>query len=178
MTREPGRAPPRHAHGDLTSLAPHERLPELPVVPREKPHPLGSAHPWLRPLPPGLGPLPVLPPWAPPPHLGSAPVPPPKSGERTLFPRHRAGGAGSLLAPLPAGRRLLCPARITQRSRCLWVRRGAGGQAGRQQGAWTPKEEEKGQSQGRGGPWELKETVPWAEGTSTCGVRIPNNMLS
>ena len=26
--REPGRAPPRHAHGDLTSLAPHERLPE------------------------------------------------------------------------------------------------------------------------------------------------------
>ena len=28
MTREPGRAPPRHAHGDLTSLAPHERLPE------------------------------------------------------------------------------------------------------------------------------------------------------
>ena len=27
MTREPGRAPPRHAHGDLTSLAPHERLP-------------------------------------------------------------------------------------------------------------------------------------------------------
>ena len=28
VTREPGRAPPRHAHGDLTSLAPHERLPE------------------------------------------------------------------------------------------------------------------------------------------------------
>ena len=26
-----------HAHGDLTSLAPHERLPELPVIPREKP---------------------------------------------------------------------------------------------------------------------------------------------
>ena len=24
--------------GDLTSLAPHERLPELAVVPREKPH--------------------------------------------------------------------------------------------------------------------------------------------
>ena len=24
VTREPGRAPPRHAHGDLTSLAPHE----------------------------------------------------------------------------------------------------------------------------------------------------------
>ena len=23
MTREPGRAPPRHTHGDLTSLAPH-----------------------------------------------------------------------------------------------------------------------------------------------------------
>ena len=30
--REPGRAPPRHAHGDLTSLAPHERLPEILVV--------------------------------------------------------------------------------------------------------------------------------------------------
>ena len=27
---------PRHAHGDLTSLAPHERLPEILVVPREK----------------------------------------------------------------------------------------------------------------------------------------------
>ena len=27
-----GRAPPRHAHGDLTSLAPHERLPEILVV--------------------------------------------------------------------------------------------------------------------------------------------------
>ena len=26
------------AHGHLTSLAPHERLPELPVIPREKPH--------------------------------------------------------------------------------------------------------------------------------------------
>ena len=26
--------PPRHAHGDLTSLAPHERLPEILVVPR------------------------------------------------------------------------------------------------------------------------------------------------
>ena len=25
---------PRHAHGDLTSLAPHERLPEILVVPR------------------------------------------------------------------------------------------------------------------------------------------------
>ena len=36
VTREPGRAPPRHAHGDLTSLAPHERLPEILVVPREK----------------------------------------------------------------------------------------------------------------------------------------------
>ena len=35
-TREPGRAPPRHAHADLTSLAPHERLPEILVVPREK----------------------------------------------------------------------------------------------------------------------------------------------
>ena len=34
MTREPGRAPASHAHGDLTSLAPHERLPEILVVPR------------------------------------------------------------------------------------------------------------------------------------------------
>ena len=32
VTREPGRAPPRHAHGDLTSLAPHERLPEILVA--------------------------------------------------------------------------------------------------------------------------------------------------
>ena len=31
-----GKLPPRHAHGDLTSLAPHERLPEILVVPREK----------------------------------------------------------------------------------------------------------------------------------------------
>ena len=37
MTREQCRAPPHHLHGDLTSLAPHERLPEFPVVPREKP---------------------------------------------------------------------------------------------------------------------------------------------
>ena len=36
------RAPPRHAHGDLTSLAPHERLPEILVVPREK-TPTGAA---------------------------------------------------------------------------------------------------------------------------------------
>ena len=28
--------PLHHTHGDLTSLAPHERLSELPVVPREK----------------------------------------------------------------------------------------------------------------------------------------------
>ena len=35
-------APPRHAHGDLTSLAPHERLPEILVVPREK-TPTGAA---------------------------------------------------------------------------------------------------------------------------------------
>ena len=28
-------APPRHAHGDLTSLAPHKRLPEILVVPRD-----------------------------------------------------------------------------------------------------------------------------------------------
>ena len=35
-------APPSHAHGDLTSLAPHERLPEILVVPREK-TPTGAA---------------------------------------------------------------------------------------------------------------------------------------
>ena len=29
-------AGPRHVRGDLTSLAPHERLPEILVVPREK----------------------------------------------------------------------------------------------------------------------------------------------
>ena len=33
---DPKVPPPRHAHGDLTSLAPHERLPEILVVPREK----------------------------------------------------------------------------------------------------------------------------------------------
>src|SRR5574339_82244 len=38
MAREQGRAPPRHPHGDPTSLAPHERLTDLAVVPREKPH--------------------------------------------------------------------------------------------------------------------------------------------
>ena len=38
---EPG-APPRHAHGDVTSLAPHERLPEILVVPQEK-TPTGAA---------------------------------------------------------------------------------------------------------------------------------------
>ena len=31
-------APPHHTHRHLTFLAPHERLPELPVVPREKTH--------------------------------------------------------------------------------------------------------------------------------------------
>ena len=57
------------------------------------------------------------------------------------------------------------------------MRRGAGGQAGRGQGAWTSKEE-KGQSQGQGGLWELRVSVPRAEGTSTCGVRLPNDVLS
>ena len=28
--------PPRHAHGDMSSLAPHERLPEVLVVPRDR----------------------------------------------------------------------------------------------------------------------------------------------
>ena len=45
------RAPPRHVHGDLTSLAPHETLPEILVVPREK-TPTGAAargrfNPWV-----------------------------------------------------------------------------------------------------------------------------------
>ena len=43
MTRDQWRAPPHHAHGDLTSLAPHERLPELPVVPRGKHHTCATA---------------------------------------------------------------------------------------------------------------------------------------
>ena len=34
--------PPRHAHGDLTSLAPHERLTEILVVPRENPRDGGA----------------------------------------------------------------------------------------------------------------------------------------
>ena len=38
------RAPPRHSHGDPTSLAPHERLTDLAVVPREKLH-TGAAAP-------------------------------------------------------------------------------------------------------------------------------------
>src|SRR5574340_447300 len=43
MAREQGRAPPRHSHGHPTSLAPHERLTDLAVVPREKPHTGASA---------------------------------------------------------------------------------------------------------------------------------------
>ena len=36
-TQRPSRRTPlHHTHGDLTCLAPHERLSELPVVPREK----------------------------------------------------------------------------------------------------------------------------------------------
>ena len=38
MAREQRRARPRHSHGDPTSLAPHERLTDLTVVPREKAH--------------------------------------------------------------------------------------------------------------------------------------------
>ena len=38
MTREHLWAPPHHTHRHLTFLAPHERLPEIPVVPREKIH--------------------------------------------------------------------------------------------------------------------------------------------
>ena len=53
MTREPGRAPPRDGHGDLTSLAPHERLPEILVVPREKI--AGRSLVFLARLAPGLG---------------------------------------------------------------------------------------------------------------------------
>ena len=33
-----GAVPGEGAHGDPTSLAPHERLTDLAVVPREKPH--------------------------------------------------------------------------------------------------------------------------------------------
>ena len=41
-----------HAHGDLTSLAPHERLPEILVVPRDKPHGrCSSRKPLRRPQP-------------------------------------------------------------------------------------------------------------------------------
>ena len=43
MTREQWRAPPRHLHGDPTSLVPQERLTELGVGPREKPDTGGSA---------------------------------------------------------------------------------------------------------------------------------------
>ena len=42
ITREPQRAPPRYAQGDLTSLAPHEGLPEILAVTREK-TPTGAA---------------------------------------------------------------------------------------------------------------------------------------
>ena len=38
MAREQWGARPRHSHGDPTSLAPHERLTDLAVVPREKAH--------------------------------------------------------------------------------------------------------------------------------------------
>ena len=34
--------PPHHAHGDMNSLAPHEGLPEVLVMPREK-TPTGAA---------------------------------------------------------------------------------------------------------------------------------------
>ena len=39
---------PRHSHGDPTSLAPHERLTDLAVVPREKPHTGAAARAGLR----------------------------------------------------------------------------------------------------------------------------------
>ena len=32
------RAPPSHEHRNMTSLAPQERLPELPIIPREQHH--------------------------------------------------------------------------------------------------------------------------------------------
>ena len=38
MTRSPS-----HSYGDPTSLAPHERLTDLAVVPREKPHTVAAA---------------------------------------------------------------------------------------------------------------------------------------
>ena len=41
----------RNAHGDLTSQAPHERLPKLPVLPHETPHwRCNSRKPTRRPL--------------------------------------------------------------------------------------------------------------------------------
>ena len=38
----PGSQPPSHAHRNLTSLAPQERLPELPIIPREQTQRLNS----------------------------------------------------------------------------------------------------------------------------------------
>ena len=38
VTREQCRTPPRNSNGDWTSLGPHDRLPEFPVVTLEKPH--------------------------------------------------------------------------------------------------------------------------------------------
>ena len=40
-------ARPRHAHGDLTCLAPHERLPEVLIMPREK-TPMGAVKKYPR----------------------------------------------------------------------------------------------------------------------------------
>ena len=42
------RNPTLHAHGDLTSLAPHERLPEILVVPRELQTEEEAGFPWGR----------------------------------------------------------------------------------------------------------------------------------
>ena len=51
MTREQRRAPSHHVHRDLTALAPHERLTELPVLLREKPHTSATARENLRDAP-------------------------------------------------------------------------------------------------------------------------------
>ena len=46
MTRSPS-----HAHRNLTSLAPQERLPELPIIPREQHHTGAAAREYPRDAP-------------------------------------------------------------------------------------------------------------------------------
>ena len=93
--REPGRAPPRHAHGDLTSLAPHERLPEILVVPREKSPTRNSRKTtWF----PPLGKMRPLPATA---SQGKSPVPPLRARPSlTAFLRRDSRGERSPWLPL------------------------------------------------------------------------------